>query len=65
MYWATALHDLAEHDAVELHHRAALARDTVYMPSEVAARVLPIRAADERVARELTARGADPRSPVR
>ena len=40
MNWARALHDIAEYGAHDKHIRAALARDTVYMPSELAARLL-------------------------
>ena len=43
MNFARALHDIAEHGATDKHTRAALARDTVYMPSELAARLLPRR----------------------
>ena len=41
MNFARALHDIAEHGVTDTHARAALARDTVYMPSELAARLLP------------------------
>ena len=40
MNFARALDDIAEHGATENHERAALARDTIYMPSELAARLL-------------------------
>jgi hypothetical protein len=40
MNFARALHDIAEHGVTDTHTRAALARDTVYMPSELAARLL-------------------------
>ena len=40
MNFARALDDIAEHGVTENHERAALARDTIYMPSELAARLL-------------------------
>jgi hypothetical protein len=40
MNFARALHDIAEYGVTDTHARAALARDTVYMPSELAARLL-------------------------
>ena len=40
MNWARALHEIAEHGANDRAVSAALARDTVYMPSEVAKRLL-------------------------
>ena len=40
MNFARALHDIAEHGVTDNYTRAALARDTVYMPSELAARLL-------------------------
>ena len=73
MNWARALHDIAEYGANDKHTRAALARDTVYMPSEVAKRLLdddvfcahaPLFA-QERVVWDSTALGGDRRSPVR
>ena len=40
MNWTRALHEIAEYGVNDKHTRAALARDTVYMPSELAARLL-------------------------
>jgi hypothetical protein len=40
MNFARALDAIAEHGATDSHTRAALARDTIYMPSELAARLL-------------------------
>jgi len=40
MNFARALDDIAEHGVTENHERAALARDTIYMPSDLAARLL-------------------------
>ena len=40
MNWARALHEIAEHGANDRDTRARLARDTVYMPSDLAARLL-------------------------
>jgi len=40
MNFARALADIAEHGVTENYERAALARDTIYMPSELAARLL-------------------------
>ena len=40
MNFARALADIAEHGATDNRTRAALARDTIYMPSELAARLL-------------------------
>jgi hypothetical protein len=40
MNFARALDDIAEHGATDNRTRAALARDTIYMPSELAARLL-------------------------
>jgi hypothetical protein len=37
MNWARALNEIAECGANDKNSRAALARDTVYMPSELAA----------------------------
>jgi hypothetical protein len=73
MNWARALHEIAEHGANDRHTRAALARDTVYMPSELAARLLPddVFCDDapehphERVLWDSTALGGDRRSRVR
>jgi hypothetical protein len=40
MNFARALADIAEHGVTDTYERAALARDTIYMPSELAARLL-------------------------
>jgi hypothetical protein len=72
MNWARALHEIAEHGANDKHTRAALARDTIYMPSELAARLLPDdvfceeapRPARERVLWDSTVLGAGRRSPA-
>ena len=40
MHFARALDAIAEYGATDNHTRAALARDTIYMPSELAARLL-------------------------
>ena len=73
MNWSRALNEIAEHGANDTAIRAALARDTVYMPSEVAKRLLdddvfcahaPVFA-QERVVWDSTALGGDRRSPVR
>ena len=40
MNFARALADIAEHGVTDTQQRAALARDTIYMPSELAARLL-------------------------
>ncbi len=73
MNWARALHEIAEHGANDTAIRAALARDTVYMPSEVAKRLLnddvfcgdAPRFAHERVVWDSTALGGGRRSPAR
>ena len=73
MNWARALNEIAEHGANDKDIRAALARDTVYMPSELAARLLPddVFCDDaphhphERVLWDSTALGGDRRSRVR
>jgi hypothetical protein len=64
MNWATALHDVAEHGATDPQVRRARARDTGYMPSDVAARLLPIDAVRgaERLVRDFTAPDADRRA---
>ena len=72
MNWTRALHEIAEHGANDKHTRAALARDTVYMPSELAARLLPDdvfcqegpRYSHERLLWDSTALGGDRRSPA-
>jgi hypothetical protein len=40
MNFARALDDIAEHGVTDDYTRAALARDTIYMPSELATRLL-------------------------
>ena len=73
MNWARALHEIAEHGANDSAIRAALARDTIYMPSEMAQRLLTDDVfcgdapphARERVVWSSTALGGDRRSPVR
>ena len=73
MNWARALHDIAEYGANDRHTRAALARDTVYMPSELAARLLTDdvfcdvapRRAQERLVWDSTALGGGRRSLAR
>ena len=73
MNWARALHEIAEHGANDRTTRAALARDTVYMPSELAARLLPDDVffhdapchPQERLLWDSTALGGDRRSRVR
>ena len=74
MNWARALHEIAEYGANDRAIRAAaLARDTVYMPSEVAQRLLSDdvfcgdapQLSHERVVWDSTALGGDRRSPVR
>jgi hypothetical protein len=73
MNWARALNEIAEHGANDKDIRAALARDTVYMPSELAARLLTddVFCEDapahphERVLWDTTALGGDRRSRVR
>ena len=73
MNWARALNEIAEHGANDKNIRAALARDTVYMPSELAARLLTddVYCDDapehphERVLWDSTALGGDRRLRVR
>ena len=73
MNWARALNEIAEHGANDKDIRVALARDTVYMPSELAARLLTddVYCDDapdhphERVLWDSTALGGDRRSRVR
>ena len=64
MNWATALHDIAEHGAHDPPSRRALARDTIYMPSDVAARLLPLDATldAERLVHGFTVPDADRRA---
>jgi hypothetical protein len=73
MNWARALHDIAEHGENDRAINAALARDTVYMPSDMARRLLTDdvycehapQQAHERLVWSSTALGGDRRSPVR
>ena len=69
MNWTQNVHDMTRHDErVERNApRAALALDTVYMPSDLAARLLPINArrASEPVSFTRLARDADPGSLAR
>ena len=73
MNWARALHEIAEHGANDRAINAALARDTVYMPSELAARLLSDdvfcdvapRCAHERLVWDSTALGEGRRSLAR
>jgi hypothetical protein len=71
MNFARALHDIAEHGVTDIRARIALARDTIYLPSELAARLLPIREIPdvdsrdgERLVWDATALGAGRRSPA-
>ena len=73
MNWTRALHEIAEYGVNDKHTRAALARDTVYMPSELAARLLADdvfcdvapRRAHERLVWDSTALGGGRRSLAR
>ena len=72
MNFARALHDIAEHGVTDNHERAAFARDTVYMPSELAARLLSRDAFRdhephfrERLVCDVMALGGGRRSPAR
>jgi hypothetical protein len=79
MNWTRALNEIAEiaehaeHGANDRAIRAALARDTIYMPSELAKRLLTDDVfcgdapphAHERLVWSSTALGGDRRSPVR
>ena len=72
MNFARALHHIAEHGVIEKHRRAALARDTVYMPSELAARLLSRDLhpetephCGERLVWDATVLAGDRRSPAR
>jgi hypothetical protein len=79
MNFARALDDIAEHGATDNRTRAALARDTIYMPSELAARLLSRDAyrdhephfrerdthARERLVWDATVLGGGRRSPAR
>jgi hypothetical protein len=72
MNFARALDAIAEHGATDSHTRAALARDTIYMPSELAARLLSRDAYRnhephfrERLVWDATVLGGARRSPAR
>ena len=73
MNWARTLNDIAEHGADDRAIHAALARDTIYMPSELARRLLTDDVfcqdapehAHEQLVWNSTALGGDRRSPVR
>ena len=67
MNFARALHDIAERGVTDIRTRAALARDTIYLPSDLAARLLPISDVPEgeRLVWNATALGGDRRSPAR
>jgi len=72
MNFARALDDIAEHDVTDNDERAALARDTIYMPSELAARLLSRDAYrdhephfQERLVWDAMVVGAARRSPAR
>ena len=72
MHFARALDAIAEYGATDNHTRAALARDTIYMPSELAARLLSRDAYrdhephfSERLVWDATVLGGDRRSPAR
>jgi hypothetical protein len=72
MHFARALDAIAEYGATDNHTRAALARDTIYMPSELAARLLSRDAYRdhephfrERLVWDATVLGGARRSPAR
>lgn len=73
MNWIRALSEIAEHGANDRAVHAALARDTIYMPSELARRLLAddVFCEDapyhphERLVWNSTALGGDRRSPAR
>jgi hypothetical protein len=64
MNWATTLNDIAEHGASNRYSRVAHVCDDVYMPSELAARLLPPDGYHdgERIVWDLTALGEGHRS---
>lgn len=68
MNWTRALRDVATDGDTsdELTLTALMAHDTVYMPSELAARLLPVEArrADDLVSRDRSAQSADLRAPA-
>ena len=67
MNWTRALHDLTTQDGRFDRSAlfAAIARDTVYLPSELAARLLPLDARSSNVTWDRSALGADLRVPAR
>jgi hypothetical protein len=72
MNFTRALADIAEHGVTDNYERAALARDTIYMPSELAARLLSRDAYrdhephfQERLVWDAMELGAARRSPAR
>jgi hypothetical protein len=67
MNWTRALHDLATPDGRFDRSAlfAAIARDTVYLPSELAARLLPLDSRSPNVTWDRSALGADLRVPAR
>ena len=72
MNFARALADIAEHGVTDNEARAALARDTIYMPSDLAARLLSRDAYrdhephfQERLVWDAMELGAARRSPAR
>ena len=72
MHFARALDAIAEYGATDNHTRATLARDTIYMPSELAARLLSRDAYRdhephfrERLVWDATVLGGARRSPAR
>jgi hypothetical protein len=66
MNWTRALHDLTTHDDHFDRNAlfAAIARDTVYLPSELAARLLPLDARSSNANRDRSALDADLRAPA-
>lgn len=64
MNWATTLNDIADHGASNKYSRVAHVCDDVYMPSELAARLLPPDGYHdgERIVWDLTALGEGRRS---
>ena len=68
MNWTRALHDITTHeDRLDRNAlTAALALDTVYMPSELAARLLPldVRRVGEATTWNRSVQGGDLRSPA-
>ena len=66
MNWATTLNDIAEPGASNKYSRVAHMCDDVYMPSELAARLLPPDGYHdgERIVWDLTALGGGRRRPA-